>query len=51
MRQLTHCHAFRQNEVSQLGQAAFYASMFLVPKPNGTYHPILYVFNLNVYID
>ena len=37
--------------VSQLGHTLFYASMFLVPKPNGTYQPILNISNLNLYID
>ena len=36
---------------SQLHDAAFDASMFLVPQPNGTYRPILNVFSLNVYIQ
>ena len=44
-------NVFAQVPVSQLGHASFYCSMFLVPKPNGTYRPILYVWNLNVYID
>ena len=37
--------------VSQLGHASFHTSMFLVPKPNRTYQPILNVSSLNVYID
>ena len=40
-----------QVPASQLDHAAFYASMFLVPKPNGTFRPILNVSNQNVYID
>ena len=35
---------------SQLHHAAFYASMFLVPKPNGTFRQILNVSKLNVHI-
>ena len=35
---------------SQLLHAAFYDSMFLVPKPNGTFRPILNISKLNVHI-
>ena len=35
---------------AQLHHAAFYTSMSLVLKPNGTYMPILNVSDLNVYI-
>ena len=35
---------------SQLHHAAFYASMFLVPKPNGAYRLILNISKLNVHI-
>ena len=43
--------SIRWISLSELNHAAFYASMFLVPKPNRTFCPILNVSSLNVFID